>query len=102
MKGGSVKCWERWRDLEGSKFGVETTNLFSLGLSHISEQHGPEDGGPGTEKDLVAVEDPALALHLDIGEVFAVEDQLQVLAQLLLLPVLGLQTPDGFLWIFGA
>ena len=85
-----------------TKFDVEVTNLFSLGLGHVGQQHGPEDWGPGTEKDLVAVEDSALALHLDISEVFAVEDQLQVLAQLLLLPLLGLQAPDGFLGIFGA
>ena len=89
-------------DASPSKFNVEATNLFRFGLSHISEQHGPEDGGPGTEKDLVAVEDSALALHLDIGEIFAVEDQLQILTELLLLAVLRLHAPDGFLGILGA
>ena len=59
-------------DASPSKFNVEATNLFRFGLSHISEQHGSKDGRPGTEKDLVTVEDSALALHLHISEVFAV------------------------------
>ena len=83
-----------------TKFDVEVTNLFSLGLGHVGEQHGPEDWGPGTEKDLVAVEDSALALDLNVSKVFSVEDRLEVQTELLLLSVFGLHTPDGFLGIF--
>ena len=81
---------------------MDATNLFRLGLSHVRQKHSSKYRRPRAEEDLVAVEYPALALHLHVSEVFRVEDRLQVQTELLLLPVLRLQTADGFLGIFGA
>ena len=78
------------------------TNLLSLGLRHVRLQHGPEHWRPRAEQDLVAVEHFALALHLHVREVLAIEDVLQVHTQLFVLALLRLQAPGVLLWIFRA